>query len=891
MIIHQICSSMFKRGILFVFLCMSVLQLFSQSLIIKQPENITKCFSETYAILSLEATGTGQDGYIFQWQKWDGSNYTNILTGGNGPVYTVQFDKTLKEFPAILKFQCIVRNTRSNPVETETSDEVVLTINHVPGISNIKVQKEACNGDEVTASAGIIETNGYNLEEYKWTIGNMVKDGNIDNKPIPDITFTLNNSRSDWELKLKITNSCGSDSVSQNIHVWPTPDPPTSLINESYCQKDSLLNIKIVETDPVWFSNPPTSPINEPVLDMSKSGTYSWWVLRQVKYTEVTCKSEIKNISVKIVELPEPPKASKDTVLCLNEREFVLQATGTEIVNEIKWYHETTENNKLVIKRIPAAPTINPSIAGQSIYYVTQTASCESRLNDGKITVDIIRRAETEKISLPDTINLCPNSSRVIIASSDVQNPVFRWYGKLNKTEFLQEGPTRKTSILSNDTTYYVTLTYGGLCESSYPKSVSIRVRDIELPNLEPPPNLEVETDPGECFASKVDIGRPIVSDNCTPEERLIVFTDPNDFSYFPDFFVAGDTTLMWWVVDEARNTTRGLQSISVRDREKPKGTCPSNIPVYINDNETSAIVYYELKYTDNCGYVKDSLNLGLPSGSEFPKGETLVRHLMMDKAGNTETCEFKVIVGPPYRKMEVDLRISKNQLCPGEQVVITPIINGGSGRYNYTWKSPRFWTEAEIRDYPLDDTTYEITVSDDSTSVTKTAQITVLNTQQVEFLPLDRPMDQIFEGDEILVTAMSGFASYKLLLNNEVIQTSGLNSGVSFQAELGTYFVRVFATDFNDCVTQDEMKILVDSRKLPNVFTPNFDGKNDIFLEGFDLKVFSRAGQLLYEGFDGWDGTFKGKMMPEGTYMYVVRRIMNNGEPRVFKDYVTLKR
>jgi hypothetical protein len=228
--------------------------------------------------------------------------------------------------------------------------------------------------------------------------------------------------------------------------------------------------------------------------------------------------------------------------------------------------------------------------------------------------------------------------------------------------------------------------------------------------------------------------------------------------------------------------------------------------------------------------------------------------------------------------------------ICPNEEVVITPIINGGSGNYTYSWKKPHYWNEPTIRDYPSQNTTYELTVKDDSTTLTRFVQITVLETKDVELTLEGHTMDKILEGDEVLVTATSGFSSYKLLLNFEIIQTSGMNSGVSFQAELGTYHVQVFATDFNDCVSQDQLEIVVDSKRLPNVFTPNFDGKNDVFLEGFDLEVYSRSWQLLYKGFNGWDGTFKGKIQPQGVYVYVVRRIMNNGEHRSFKDFVTLK-
>jgi len=370
---------------------------------------------------------------------------------------------------------------------------------------------------------------------------------------------------------------------------------------------------------------------------------------------------------------------------------------------------------------------------------------------------------------------------------------------------------------------------------------------------------------------------------------NLKIYTDP----VAPTIYYVGDTTLVWWAQDEAvpiPNRDYALQTISVRDREKPRGTCPEDIVWDIDENENSAVVYYSKSYTDNCGIARDTLVRGFHSGSVFPLGTTLVRHLISDHAGNTDTCEFRVIVQHPYRTPQLSLRVSKYEICPNDEVVITPVISGGSGRFNYQWK-PRAWSDAVMRDYPLRNTTYEVTVSDGiSPPMTESVYITVLPTNPVNLTLEDVTMDKIFEGDEVLVTASSGFPSYKLLLNFQVIQNTGLNNRVGFQAELGTYYVGVFATDESGCVSQDQMEIIVDSKKLPNVFTPNKDGINELFLEGFDLKVYARSGLLLYQGTDGWDGTYKGKPVQQGTYLYVVTRLMNNVEHRVFKGWVTLR-
>jgi len=65
-------------------------------------------------------------------------------------------------------------------------------------------------------------------------------------------------------------------------------------------------------------------------------------------------------------------------------------------------------------------------------------------------------------------------------------------------------------------------------------------------------------------------------------------------------------------------------------------------------------------------------------------------------------------------------------------------------------------------------------------------------------------------------------------------------------------------------------------------VFTPNDDGLNDSFsFQNYNpseydlhLAVYSRWGKLLFQGDNekaGWNGTFKNKKVPAGTYFYVL--------------------
>jgi len=862
-------------------------------LIVTQPVSRTICKKD----ISAQFTVVGNPAYIltYHWYRLTGTNEESIPAALH---HTYTADIAGEYFCMVIK----------SPTEMQRSNTVTLTINDAPRIMGFDIPTVCDNSElRVHADPANIISNGSVITSYEWKLngayGTTIQPGT--GSTISDFVLsTAVAGQSGSVLTLSLTNGCGTgiSEPPKPITVWePTPKP--NPISTDYCQGEKAATLSIREdNEAVWY-NAATGgqKIPAPTPITSTPGVKTWWVSQKITYPNngPTCESERTAVTVEVFRLPDVPSTdyvNNNIEMCLNDLpEITLNAQGTDI----QWY-----DSKGPLP--PAtAPHINNSEAGTQIYYVTQfDGTCESSKEGGKITVQIRNRSVVDAIVLAYNPELCPNNSTVLNVTSQRPNPTFRWYKNQDKTGLIGPpaavGPTLTTPVLMHDTVFYVTVqfTSAGECESQYPKAAVVNVRDITLPKITAPPHLVIGTDDGVCYATNVRTGVPFVSDNCTLEKNLLVFTNP----VAPVEYLLGDTTLVWWVQDEAGNKDYALQTISVRDREKPRGTCPADIPWDINENENSAVIDYNLSYTDNCSEVEMKLDKGLPSGSVFPLGTTLVRHLVSDKAGNVDTCEFKVIVKHPYRDMNINLRVlPASEICPGQEVVITPVISGGSGRFSYSW-NPRRWTDAVMRDYPLTNTTYELTVNDGiSPPQTKTVQIAVLQSQPVTLTLEDRPMDEIFEGDEVLVTATSGFSSYKLLLNNQEMQVSGLNNKVGFQAELGTYFVKVFATNESGCVSQDQLEVVVDSRKLPNVFTPNRKSlNNQLFLEflakdvqspeDFELQILSRAGELLYKGNNGWDGYYKGKLMPQGTYLYVVRRKMNNGDYRIFKGVVTLK-
>ncbi len=122
------------------------------------------------------------------------------------------------------------------------------------------------------------------------------------------------------------------------------------------------------------------------------------------------------------------------------------------------------------------------------------------------------------------------------------------------------------------------------------------------------------------------------------------------------------------------------------------------------------------------------------------------------------------------------------------------------------------------------------------------------------------------------------------------------------------TYTVTAY-TDF-ECADSAKVtvEVLCDESQLfiPNTFTPNGDGMNDVFYPrgtGLDkivtFRVYNRWGEIVYDRGNmklndkqaGWDGTYNGKQLPPDVFVYIVEAQCDDGETLKLKGDITLIR
>ncbi len=114
----------------------------------------------------------------------------------------------------------------------------------------------------------------------------------------------------------------------------------------------------------------------------------------------------------------------------------------------------------------------------------------------------------------------------------------------------------------------------------------------------------------------------------------------------------------------------------------------------------------------------------------------------------------------------------------------------------------------------------------------------------------------------------------------------------------------QVAITDNNKCITTDTIQMKVLTKKgwyMPNAFTPNGDGLNDIirpYLQGMvalkKFSIYNRLGNLIFsttiDG-NGWDGKYKGMPVEAGTFVWMIEYLDMDNKNAIQKGTFSLVR
>ncbi len=224
------------------------------------------------------------------------------------------------------------------------------------------------------------------------------------------------------------------------------------------------------------------------------------------------------------------------------------------------------------------------------------------------------------------------------------------------------------------------------------------------------------------------------------------------------------------------------------------------------------------------------------------------------------------VIVNPPAKA------------CVGSPVLLS-VSDTGSGPFTYLWKPGNSRTDTvTVRDTGV--ITYTVYVSNGCTSSKTTTVIP-------DIPPLNACCDKvIIEGDDTVINSYgNGIIRYQWIDSSNVKCLNPPHCDTVKVSPTVTTTYTVIGTDSLGCQTERIVTITVEipcfDYHVPNVFTPNGDGRNDDFyvttrnLEKYQIYIYDRWGKEVYKSTDpmqGWNGdTESGGKAPTGVYYYII--------------------
>ncbi|MEP2671116.1 MAG: FG-GAP-like repeat-containing protein [Cyclobacteriaceae bacterium] len=208
---------------------------------------------------------------------------------------------------------------------------------------------------------------------------------------------------------------------------------------------------------------------------------------------------------------------------------------------------------------------------------------------------------------------------------------------------------------------------------------------------------------------------------------------------------------------------------------------------------------------------------------------------------------------------------------CPGEEVILS--ITGTFSSIN--WSTLETSSSITVNQPG----TYTVTTTDGN-GCTGNGTISI-NSSPVPTLIIAAEKTSIVTGQSVQLE-ITGADTYSWQ-PIETLSDPNISNPIATPSQTTTYLVDGMIT--GGCSAQASITIEVNdelsSLNVPNVFSPNGDGFNDLWvIPGIDafsectLSIFDKSGSRIFEqrGYqNNWDGTINSKNVPDGTYFFII--------------------
>lgn len=733
-----------------------------------------------------------------------------------------------------------------------------------------------------------------------WTHYSISLPASANNNPNVQIGFNWQNDNNN----VGNDPSVAIDSVTLSVVVAPPPVAAFSCVDSTICAGDSVHFIdKSANTPTSWKwtftgGSPATSTLQNPVVYYGTAGTY-------------TVKEVVKNVNgsdsltkvnyITVLPLPTITISGTTTICAGNSTTITASGGGT-----YSWSTGATT----------AAITVSP--AGTTTYSLTVTSGggCPKDTTV-KVTVNPL-----PTVTLSGNNNLCPGDSTTITATG---GGTYAWStGGTNSSIKVKPATT---------TTYTLGVTNGGCT-----KDTSITV------TVAPKPSASISNDTTICAGASVTLkasGGSTYSWSTGATTSSISVSPGTSTTYTVAVSNGGcpaDTAVTVTVNPVPNVTLSGTNAICSGDSTTIKATGGGTYS-WSTGATTSSIT---VKPATTTTYTLAVSTGGCPKDTSFTV--TVNPSPTITLSGNTSICmgdSTTLTAGgggtyawsngstgssidvKPVSDSTLTLQVTKNGCTSDTTITVTvntppvpsvgPILNtcqgtpiqlSASGGATYLWHPSSSLNDSTVSNpmaNPAVTTTYTVVVANGG--------CTAIDSETVVVNPVN-PVSAcctatIIQGQSapLSVSPTASGDKYQWVPANGVACDTCPNTTASPTVTTWYY---VIVTDSNNCTSRDSVLITVKENCgavfVPNAFSPNNDGQNDILyvmcnpacVSGLTFNIYDRWGNLIFKTSDptvGWDGTYKNKPMNTGTYVYIIRYTNDKGSVIKGKGNITLVR
>ncbi len=259
---------------------------------------------------------------------------------------------------------------------------ITVTVNATPAAPTATTPVVYCQG----STAVVLTATGTNLLWYATATGGT----GTATAPTP-ITTTVGST---IYYVSQTVNGCQSARVAITVTVNITPAAPVVTAAINYCQNATATALAATGTNLLWYAAATggTGSATAPTPSTATPGATSYYVSQ----TAGTCEGPRATITVTVTALPTAPVVTTPVTYCQNSTAIALAATGTNLL----WYTAATGGTGTATAPIPST-----TAAGNTNYYVSQTACAEGPRANIVVTVTATPSAATALTVTGITLN------------------------------------------------------------------------------------------------------------------------------------------------------------------------------------------------------------------------------------------------------------------------------------------------------------------------------------------------------------------------------------------------------------------------------------------------------------------------------------------------------